>query len=189
MPKKMKAPKLPSLPALRLPTLNTKNITILALVVLGAAVVIYAMWGRLPSTQENFDANSSDPTVALFYAPWCGHCQSLKPTWNKLEQENPSVCQSVDCDANPSLAKTHNIKGFPTIKFLPNGLSNPDGAVEYDGERSEDGIKDFIKANIEGIPDPTSENPMPTDGNTMPVDPAGAGVQTTSFVGRNIMPN
>jgi len=38
-------------------------------------------------TDDNFDSlvmNSKEPWFVEFYAPWCGHCKSLQPEWNKL---------------------------------------------------------------------------------------------------------
>ena len=36
------------------------------------------------------------------------------------------------------------IQGFPTIKFLPNGLNVTEGSVEHNGGRTESDLLDFI---------------------------------------------
>ena len=167
MPKKMKArmpkmPKMPKMPSLKLPKLNTPPIAVIVIFVL--AVVVFAIWGRLPTNQENFDANSNDPSVALFYAPWCGHCKTLKPIWKQVEDNFPNVCKSIDCDADPKMAEKFGVKGFPTIKYLPQGFANPDSAEEYQGERTLEALTTFVKSKVGGIPSRTSENPMPMGG-------------------------
>eukprot|EP00933_Yihiella_yeosuensis_P032122 TRINITY_DN2569_c6_g1_i1.p1 TRINITY_DN2569_c6_g1~~TRINITY_DN2569_c6_g1_i1.p1 ORF type:complete len:226 (-),score=56.36 TRINITY_DN2569_c6_g1_i1:206-883(-) len=56
-----------------------------------------------------------------FMAPWCGHCQALKPTWDLLKEEwkgNKKVLVAhVDCDVQKELCKQHGIENFPTLKW------------------------------------------------------------------------
>lgn len=39
-------------------------------------------------TPDNMDQmlNSRDLWIVKFYAPWCGHCQSLAPEWKRAAQ-------------------------------------------------------------------------------------------------------
>jgi thiol-disulfide isomerase/thioredoxin len=96
---------------------------------------------------------ASDPTMVMFYARWCPHCQTLKPLWDMFakgyEGKYGIRFAKVDCEVAKSLAKTHNIDGYPTIKFLPDGLENPASAVVYDGDRSLPSLKQFLDGYIE----------------------------------------
>lgn len=187
---KMKAPKMPKMPKMPKSLSFLSNpVVICLIVVLVLAVVTLVVWNGVPTNMESFDPSGSEPTVALFYAPWCGHCETVKPIWDKLEKFHPNSVVSVNSDENKELAKKHDIQGFPTIKYLPNGLGSPAGVEEYEGERTYEALDNFVKSKIGAMPAKTSENPMPLEGNTMPVDPAGAGVESTSFVARNILPN
>ena len=94
-------------------------------------------------TLEQFE--DSTETFALFYAPWCGHCKSLMPVWDSLKETNKFKMEKIDCDENQELAKTHEVQGFPTIKYLPNGINSSKDSLEYEGDRSEEDLVAFFK--------------------------------------------
>jgi len=100
-----------------------------------------------------------------FYAPWCGHCQSLAPEWAaaaaKTRKLKPAVpLAKVDADAHPSLAKRFDVSGYPTIKTFKSGV-----AEEYDGPREAKGIVAFAKkfAGITGSPNAVLRIKTPDD--------------------------
>ena len=101
---------------------------------------------------KNFEEVVFDTTkdvLVEFYAPWCGHCKSLAPEYEKLANEfkgvNSVVIAKMDSTANE--ARGVEIKGFPTLKFYSAKNKKP---LEYDGERNFQGLLSFVteKASI-----------------------------------------
>ena len=44
--------------------------------------------GAVPLTADNFTSVLSEAVAFVkFYAPWCGHCRRLAPTWDILAKE------------------------------------------------------------------------------------------------------
>lgn len=86
--------------------------------------------------------------VVLFYAPWCGHCQNLKPVWNRLESEFKGQVVKVNGDEEPKLVSKFGVDGFPTIYYCPNGKNSNKDAVLYEGDRSEADLLKFIKSRL-----------------------------------------
>jgi protein disulfide-isomerase-like protein len=75
-------------------------------------------------TNENFDAlvdNSTDVWLLEYYAPWCGHCKQLAPTYKKVAASLKGKVRvgAVECDGNPELARRAGISGFPSLKIYP----------------------------------------------------------------------
>ncbi|KAJ7973037.1 Protein disulfide isomerase-like 2-2 [Quillaja saponaria] len=96
-------------------------------------------------TPENFDEIVLDETkdaLVEFYAPWCGHCKSLAPIYEKVatafKLENGVVIANLDADKYKDLAEKYGISGFPTLKFFPK--SNKAGE-DYEGGRD---LEDFV---------------------------------------------
>ncbi|XP_074320950.1 protein disulfide-isomerase like 2-1 [Silene latifolia] len=97
---------------------------------------------------DNFDEivlDKSKDVLVEFYAPWCGHCKSLAPTYEKFatafKLEGDVVIANLDADKYKDLAEKYGISGFPTLKFFPK--NNKDGE-DYDGGRDLDDFVSFI---------------------------------------------
>ena len=62
------------------------------------------------------------PILLDFYADWCGPCQVLLPTVEKLskEYEGTIEIQKVNVDQNSELAKQFDVRSIPALFFLKN---------------------------------------------------------------------
>jgi len=96
-------------------------------------------------TAANFDSIALDENknvLVEFYAPWCGHCKRLAPTYDELalafSSEKDVVIAKVDASAEESLGTKYGIKGYPTLKWFGKGTTEPE---DYDGGRS---LEEFV---------------------------------------------
>ena len=101
---------------------------LLALVV--AALVVYVIGlVRKRQLQQSVQLQASTgtsgkgkhPSMLLFYAKWCGHCQKVKPIIQKLAQDNQVDLELVDGDERPETCSRYKIQGYPTLVFLVDG--------------------------------------------------------------------
>jgi len=100
---------------------------------------------------DNFDSQiSNSHHFVMFYAPWCGHCQRLKPTWEVLatqlaEDGNKIVIAQVDCTTDAELCSQHDVTGYPTLKFFVKGTSDP---IRYRGQRDLVSLTNFVAESV-----------------------------------------
>ncbi|EWC48572.1 hypothetical protein DRE_01794 [Drechslerella stenobrocha 248] len=147
-----------------------------ASVLLSAALAV-ASANVVELTPDNFDeviTNSGKPALVKFFAPWCGHCKTLAPTFEELGDafagfKDKVVIAKVDADAHRSLGKKFDVKGFPTLKWFDGKSATP---VTYDSGRTLDALTTYVsdKTGIKlkgskGAKEPVSAVKVLTDAN------------------------
>ncbi|XP_023926856.1 LOW QUALITY PROTEIN: protein disulfide isomerase-like 1-4 [Quercus suber] len=100
---------------------------------------------------NNFDEivlDESKDVLLEIYAPWCGHCQSLEPTYNKLAKHLRSIDSLVIAKMDGTTNEHPRAKadGFPTLLFFPAGNKSFD-PVTVDTDRTVVALYKFIKKN------------------------------------------
>lgn len=84
---------------------------------------------------KNFDevvTNNGKDTLIEFYAPWCGHCKKLAPTYDELGQKlsNEDVAiVKMDATAN-DVPQPYEVRGFPTLFWVPK--DSKDNPIKYE---------------------------------------------------------
>lgn len=94
--------------------------------------------------------DESKDLLVEFYAPWCGHCKKLAPTYDSLgekykEHKDKITIAKMDATTNdvpPSAG--FSVQSFPTIKFRKAGSKE---FMDFNGDRTLEGFVDFIGLN------------------------------------------
>ena len=94
--------------------------------------------------------------IVLFYMNGCGHCEVMKPAWNKViaelkdKHKNEIILGAIE-SGDMELFKKHGIhpavSGFPTILYFPPGRHNT--PEHYKGDRSYEDLKKWILSKKE----------------------------------------
>ena len=115
--------------------------------------------------ENNFDEHvmdSEDAWFLEFYAPWCGHCKSLKPHYAKLATKlvgsGVKVAKIDSSSKNKKLAEVYNAtSGFPSLKFVNKGKKLKGFHEAYDGARELDSMYKFALEAKERLRIPKKE--------------------------------
>lgn len=114
---------------------NSNNVCILILLLL---IILLRNRRKNPS----LELMNKNKTIIFFFAPWCGHCNSFKPTWNQFKEyldKNNMQYKEVDYEQNSSLCDKYKIQGFPTIL-----VDNNNDIQEYEGNRTYESLVSWI---------------------------------------------
>ncbi|KAI0728533.1 protein disulfide isomerase [Fomitopsis betulina] len=98
---------------------------------------------------DNFDSviGQGKPALVEFFAPWCGHCKKLAPTYEEVANafghaKDKVIVAKVDGDgAGRPLGQKYGVKGFPTLKWFGPQGGDPE---DYQGGREFDDLVNFI---------------------------------------------
>ena len=70
---------------------------------------------------ETIVKDETKDVLVKYYAPWCGHCKKLAPTWEKLAEEVADIEDLIigkfDATANEVIGL--EISSYPTLIFYP----------------------------------------------------------------------
>jgi thiol-disulfide isomerase/thioredoxin len=94
--------------------------------------------------------------MVLYYAEWCGHCNAMKPEWEKLVEKMKESKQinlaDVKSDVIGKLQHKPEIEGFPTIKMYNKGQE----VAKFEDERSVEKMEKFANDNVVRTTTPTT---------------------------------
>ncbi|ETN36899.1 protein disulfide-isomerase domain [Cyphellophora europaea CBS 101466] len=118
-------------------------------------------------TYDSLIAQSNYSSIVEFYAPWCGHCQNLKPAYEKAAKNLDGLAKvaAINCDddSNKPFCGQMGVQGFPTLKIVKPGNKRGRPMVEdYQGPRTAkaivDAVIDKIPNHVKKLQDSTIDN-------------------------------
>ena len=104
----------------------------------------------LALTSKTFDKivyNSNKPAFVEFYAPWCGHCKQLAPTYAELSDlfkasGDKVTIANIDGEKQKDIARKFGVGGFPTMKYF-DGTPGAE-PIDYKGGRDLESLSTWI---------------------------------------------
>lgn len=100
-------------------------------------------------TTANFDeviVNSDLPVVADFWAPWCGPCKMMAPTFTQVANNFPlkALFVKINTDNEQLLGSRFKIQSIPTLIVFKDGRE----AERVSGALDANNLSNLIKRNL-----------------------------------------
>ena len=102
-------------------------------------------------TDANFEAeviekSKTTPVLVDFWASWCGPCQSLAPTLEKIATayEGKLIVAKAETDKNETQSAKYGVMSIPAVKLFKNG----EVVDEFTGAQAEDTIKQWLDKQL-----------------------------------------
>jgi thioredoxin 1 len=75
---------------------------------------------------ESAIAQTTNPVVVDFFAPWCGECRRLGPVLDEVAGSltNQIRFLKVNVEKSAPIAEKYNVEGIPTLMFFQNGKAS-----------------------------------------------------------------
>lgn len=90
------------------------------------------------------EVTGSHPVVLVdFHAEWCGPCQMMAPTIDRLAGELESTFAKVDIDRHNELANAYGIRSVPTLILFVDG----EPVQQLIGLQDEQSLRDVIASH------------------------------------------
>lgn len=100
-------------------------------------------------TQFNDIVNQDKPVLLDFYADWCGPCQQLLPTVEKLAAKHADNFEivKINIEKNEAIAQKFDVRSIPALFFV-HKLSIKEKLLGYQAESAlESRIQKYSKLN------------------------------------------
>lgn len=109
-------------------------------------LVIYGVYGFLKEMRWGIGSSSylegfTNKTFVFFRMNGCGHCDKMKPEWNKFKSSYSGDCELKEIEqAQMTDQQKEWVQGFPTLVLVENGKV----LKTFEGERKASVFKSFL---------------------------------------------
>lgn len=85
--------------------------------------------------------------VLRFGAIWCVECLTMRPIWQKIEEEMPELeTEYYDADESPDILKKYKADDIPVFVFLD---KEGNEITRFKGMKKKEDIINIIKENLD----------------------------------------